>query len=83
MAVLEFFMPLVFNVVFYGIGRFVIPIVSLGRARAENVGEVFQFRTFIYTRREDKITISEFATSIIGLITVILLVLAYNLPQQA
>ncbi|RZT09441.1 hypothetical protein SAMN05216319_2130 [Duganella sp. CF402] len=78
-AVLEFFMPLVFNVLFYAIGRFIIPIVSFGHARAENAGEVFQFRTFICTRREGKLTFSEFATSIIGLIAAILLVIAYNL----
>ncbi|WP_373988064.1 hypothetical protein [Duganella sp. BuS-21] len=70
-AIAEFFMPLLFNVVFYGIGRIVIPIVSLGYLRAESAKEAMQFRMFIYDRRDDKIVISEFFTSAIGFLATI------------
>lgn len=81
--VAELFLSLLFNVVFYAVGRFVIPIVSLGRARAENAREIVQGRTFIYDHRDGKVTISEFFTSAIGVIATIALgVLTYQLTHH-
>jgi hypothetical protein len=36
-----------YSTVFYSIGRLIIPVLSLGHARAENVREVFDDRTFV------------------------------------
>jgi len=81
-AIAEFFMPLLFNVVFYGIGRIVIPILSFGYCRAETAKELMQGRMFIYDRRGDKIVISEFFTSVIGfLATIGLGVLTHSLTN--
>ncbi|WP_343730679.1 hypothetical protein [Duganella sp.] len=82
MAILEFFMPLLFEVVFYGVGRFVIPIVSLGRARAETPKEAIYSSTVFYTRSEGKVVISGAFTMVFGIACLILLgILAYQLQK--
>jgi hypothetical protein len=79
MAILEFFVPLLFDVVFYGVGRFVIPIISLGRARAETPKEAIYSSTVIYTRTDDKLVISGAFTMLFGIACLILFAIAYNL----
>ena len=82
MAILEFFAPLLFDVVFYGVGRFVIPIVSLGRARAETPKEAIYSSTVIYTRTEGRVVISGAFTMVFGIICLILFaVVAYHLQK--
>lgn len=74
----ECLISLLFNVVFYSIGRLIIPVLSLGHARAENVREIFYERTFVYSRRDGKVSFSEPATSLIGLAFLILLAILYH-----
>lgn len=82
MAILEFFAPLLFEVVFYGVGRFIIPIISLGRARAETPKEAIYSSTVIYTRTDGKLVISGFITTFFGVICLILLaILAYHFQK--
>ncbi|MYM66404.1 hypothetical protein GTP45_06080 [Pseudoduganella sp. FT55W] len=80
MAVLEFFIPLLFEVIFYGVGRILIPIVSLGRARAETPKEAIYSSTVIHTRIDGKVVISGAFTMVFGIASLILLaILAHYL----
>ncbi len=82
MAILELFMPLLFDVVFYGVGRCVIPIVSLGRARAETPKEAIYSATVIYTRTDGKVVISGAFTMVFGVACLILFcILAYQFQK--
>ena len=82
MAILEFFVPLLFDVVFYGVGRFVIPIISLGRARAETPREAIYSSTVFYARSEGKIVISGTFTIVFGIASLILFcILAYQFQK--
>lgn len=82
MAILEFFAPLLFEVVFYGVGRFVIPIISLGRARAETPKEAIYSSTVIYTHTDGKLVISGAFTMVFGIVCLILFcVLAYHFQK--
>jgi len=82
MAILEFFMPLLFEVVFYGVGRVLIPILSLGQARAETPKEAIYSSTVIHTRTGGKLVISAFITTFLGVICLIVFaILAYHLQK--
>ncbi|MTV41501.1 hypothetical protein [Duganella radicis] len=82
MAILEFFVPLLFDVVFYGVGQVVIPIVSLGRARAETPKEAIYSSTVIYTRADGKLIVSGAFTMVVGIACLVLLcILAYQFQK--
>jgi len=68
------FMELLVYGLMYSIGRFMIPIVSFGHARAVRVKEIFAPGLPAYDE-DGKMLISEVAARILGFATVIALVL--------
>lgn len=81
MAIAEFVIPLFFEVICYSVGRFLVPILSLGTARAEGFKDSITSSTVFY-RRENGIVLSAMVTGVIGLITLIgFCVLAYFLSK--
>lgn len=69
--VAELFISFFFEVICYAIGRFLIPILSFGTARAEGIKDAFKSTSTIYTRKENVIVLSEMVTALIGLIALI------------
>ena len=73
----EFVIPLFFEVICYPVGRFLVPILSLGTARAGGLKDSFKSSTVFY-RHENGIVLSAMLTGVIGLLALIgLCVLAY------
>jgi hypothetical protein len=64
----EIFLSMFFEVVCYGIGRFLIPVLSLGTARAEHLKEFRYSQALVYSRRNGMIVFSDAVASLIGLL---------------
>lgn len=71
-AIIQFFL----EVICYGIGRILIPLISFGTARAANLKELTRSGSTIYTRRDGVIVLSDDVTTLIGVIFLIILGIA-------
>lgn len=77
MLILQFlfstFMELLVYSVMYSIGRFMVPIVSFGRARAVRVKEIFNPGLPAYDE-DGKMLVPEWAAIVLGVVTLIVFV---------
>ena len=66
----DFLFAAFMEVLMYGLGRFMIPIVSFGRARAVRGKEIFssEFRAY---DEDGKMLVPELAARILGIVTLV------------
>ncbi|MYN25610.1 hypothetical protein [Duganella levis] len=67
--VIEFAFYLLMEVILYAIGRVVIPIISLGRARAIHTKQFFRPKLVTYDEKTGQMLISTGGASLVGGLT--------------
>jgi hypothetical protein len=75
--VAEFAFYLLMEVLMYGLGRCLIPIITLGRARAANAKEIFASSARVYAEKDGKLVFSEMASAMTGVLFLSLLLPLY------
>jgi hypothetical protein len=76
MIIAEFAFYLFMEVLMYSLGRFVIPIISFGRARAVRTREIFSKSPVAYAD-DGKMLVPEWGAAMIGVLTLTLAVTIY------
>lgn len=77
MIVAEFAFYLFMEVLMYSLGRFIIPIVSLGRARAVRTREIFSRAPVAPYAEDGKLLVPEWGAAMAGVITLTLAISLY------
>ncbi|MYM36097.1 hypothetical protein GTP38_17330 [Duganella sp. FT94W] len=69
MIIGEFAFYLFMEVLMYSVGRFVIPVISFGRARAARPREIFSRKPLPPHAEDGKLLVPEWGVAIVGLLT--------------
>ncbi|MYM81614.1 hypothetical protein GTP44_06550 [Duganella sp. FT50W] len=69
MIIGEFAFYLFMEVLMYSLGRFVIPVISFGRARAARTREIFSRKPVTTHTDDGKLLVPEWGVAIVGLLT--------------
>jgi hypothetical protein len=77
MIVGEFAFYLFMEVLMYSLGRFIIPIISFGRARAMRSKEIFSRKLVPPYADDGKMLVPEWGAAMVGVLTLIAAISAY------
>jgi hypothetical protein len=82
MLIAECLFYLFMEVLLYGLGRMMVPLVSFGRARAVRGKELFstEFRAY---DEDGKMLVPEFAARLLGIVTLVAVAVLINLFWRA